>query len=189
MWKELGLDLPRHEELLGLLGQFYSDLYLSQPNRPEGMGYFDFVISEVHGLRVQEILEHKKQGGKVVGTFCLYVPEEMILALGGICVGLCAGTDFPSADAETVLPRNLCPLIKSAMGFSLAKLCPYIEACDLLVGETTCDGKKKAWEILAEDRPVYIMEVPQKVRIATRGCGFQRFTGSRRSSKRSPSAR
>lgn len=162
MWQQLGLDLPRHNELLNVLGQFYTGLYLSQPNRPQGMGYFDFVISEVHGLRVQELQEHKAHGGIVVGTFCLYVPEELILAAGGICVGLCAGTDFPAADAEAVLPRNICPLIKSAVGFKLAHLCPYVESCDLVVGETTCDGKKKTWEILGQHTPVHVMELPQK---------------------------
>ena len=162
MWAGLGLDLPRHDELLGILGQFYGDIYLSQQNRPEGMGYFDFVISEVHGLRVKELLDHKASGGYIAGTFCVFVPEELILATGGVCVGLCAGTDFPSADGEAVLPRNLCPLIKSAVGFKEGDLCPYMKSCDIVIGETTCDGKKKAWEILAQDTPVHVMEVPQK---------------------------
>lgn len=162
MWESLGLNIERHDQLLSLLGEFYPAVYLSQENRPAGMGYFDFVISEVHGLRVKEILDHKAAGGIVVGTFCVYVPEELILAAGGVSVGLCAGTDFPAADAERVLPRNICPLIKSAVGFKLGRLCPYFESCDLVVGETTCDGKKKAWEILGKEVPMYVMETPQK---------------------------
>ena len=47
------------------------------------------------------------------------------------------------------------------MGFKLSRLCPYIESCDLVVGETTCDGKKKAYEIFEEYAPVYVMEIPQ----------------------------
>ena len=34
----------------------------------------------------------------------------------------------------------------------------------MYVGETTCDGKKKAYEILGEDVPMYIMDVPQMKR-------------------------
>jgi benzoyl-CoA reductase/2-hydroxyglutaryl-CoA dehydratase subunit BcrC/BadD/HgdB len=34
----------------------------------------------------------------------------------------------------------------------------------MYVGETTCDGKKKAWEILAEDVPVHVMDLPQMKR-------------------------
>ncbi|HDR06768.1 MAG TPA: 2-hydroxyacyl-CoA dehydratase, partial [Candidatus Coatesbacteria bacterium] len=143
-------------------------IYLEQPNRPEGMGYFDFVISEIHGLRVKELLDHKAKGGKVFGTFCLYVPDEVITALGGISVGLCAGTDFSEADAELDLPRNLCPLIKSFYGFKKGRICPYFEATDLVVGETTCDGKTKAYEHLGAMHPVYVMEVPHRKNDDTR---------------------
>ena len=170
MWSELGLDLKRHAELLGILGEFYPAMYLSQPSRPEAMAYFDFVVSEIHGLRVQELLSHKQRGGFVVGSFCLFVPEELVLAAGGINVGLCAGTDFPAAAADAVLPRAICPLIKSAVGFKLGHLCPYVESCDLVVGETTCDGKKKAWEVFGQHVPMYVMELPQKA--SNRGQGL-----------------
>ncbi|MDI6710152.1 MAG: double-cubane-cluster-containing anaerobic reductase [Bacillota bacterium] len=162
MWDELGLDLEAHEQLLKALPPTYYDVYLTQANRPRGMEYFDFVVNEIHGLRVQELQEFRRGGGKVVGTFCVFVPEELILAAGGVCVGLCSGIDIGTAQAEAVLPRNICPLIKSFMGFKLARVCPYMESCDLLVGETTCDGKKKAFEVLADFAPVYVMETPQK---------------------------
>ena len=126
------------------------------------MEYFDFVFSEIHGLRVKELVDHRKAGGIVVGTFCTYVPEELVIAAGGICVGLCAGAPVAVEEAEKYLPRNLCALIKSSMGFKLAKVCPYIESCDLLVGETTCDGKKKYYEILGDFQPVHVMELPQR---------------------------
>ncbi len=162
MWWDLGLDPGKHCRLLSVLNEVYPPLFLEQPDRPAGMGYFDFVISEIHGLRVKELLDHKAKGGKVFGTFCLYVPDEIITALGAISVGLCAGTDFSISDAETVLPRNLCPLIKSFYGFKVGKVCPYFESTDLVVGETTCDGKKKVYEILSEIHPTYVMEIPQK---------------------------
>lgn len=161
MWKELGLNLEAHDQLLIVLGQAYKDIYMRQENRPRGMQYFDFVISEAHGLRIEELMETKKKGNKVIGTFCVYVPEELILAVGGTCVGLCAGAEIGIDEAEKVLPRNTCALIKSFMGFKLAGLCPYIQASDLVVGETTCDGKKKAYEILNDYKETYVMEIPQ----------------------------
>jgi len=161
MWKELGLDLEAHDQLLAIIPQVYGDVYLSQKNRPEGMGYLDFVMSEIHGLRVKELNDLKAAGGKVVGTFCLYVPEEIVLASGSACVGICGGADWGAAEAEKVLPRNLCPLIKSFMGFKLTKVCPYFESSDMIVGETTCDGKKKAYEVLGEYTDVYVMHTPQ----------------------------
>jgi len=117
MWEELGLDLEAHDALLKVLGKFYGDIYLSQKGRLRGAEYLDFVLSEVHGLRIKELQEAKARGKKVVGTFCIFVPEELIWAAGGICVGLCAGADIGREAAERVLPRNTCALIKSFMGF------------------------------------------------------------------------
>ena len=168
MWEGLGLNLNRHDILLEALGQIYGDVYMKQPNRPKGMEYFDFVISEVHGLRIQELMEHKLKGGKVVGTFCVYVPDEIITAGGGISVGLCGGAQFSISDAEAILPHNLCPLIKSSVGFKMGRICPYFEVNDFLVGETTCDGKKKTWEILNDYIPIYVMELPHKKGDASR---------------------
>ena len=164
MWTDLGLDLEAHDMLLAAIPQLYADAYLSQRDRPEGMAYFDFVMSEIHGLRIKELVDHKAAGGTVVGTFCVYVPEEIIRALGGVSVGLCAGAEWAYDQVEQLLPRNTCALIKSAMGFKLGKVCPYVESADLVIGETTCDGKKKAWELFGEMAPVYVMELPQMKR-------------------------
>jgi len=160
MWTNLGIDLEAHDRLMKTLGQFYGDIYLSQTNRPEGMKYLDFVLSEIHGLRIRELLEAKNEGRKIVGTFCLYVPEEIVLAADGVCIGLCAGAEVGTEQAEQILPRNTCALIKSFFGFKLARLCPYTESCDLVIGETTCDGKTKAYELFAELADVFVIEVP-----------------------------
>ena len=84
MWAELGLDLEKHDLLLQALPGMYADTFLNQENRPKAMGYFDFVISEIHGLRVKELVDHKAGGGKVVGLFCVFVPEDLIMAAGAI---------------------------------------------------------------------------------------------------------
>lgn len=162
MWKGLGLDLGAHDALLGVLSKAYGDIFMSQKNRPEGMAYFDFVMSEVHGLRIKELMDAKKEGRKIIGTYCTFVPEELVLAVDGIMVGLCAGADFATDEVEKLLPRNTCALIKSTFGFKLGRVCPYIEACDMVIGENTCDGKKKAYEILARLVPdFYAMDMPQ----------------------------
>jgi len=148
--------------LLNVLGNAYKDIYLAQKNRPEGMGYFDFVMSEVHGLRIKELLDEKAQGRKIIGSYCVFVPEEIALAANATLVGLCSGADFAVEEVEKYLPRNTCALIKSAFGFKLGKVCPYLESADMVVGENTCDGKKKAYESLGSliDN-LYVMDLPQ----------------------------
>jgi benzoyl-CoA reductase/2-hydroxyglutaryl-CoA dehydratase subunit BcrC/BadD/HgdB len=162
MWKDLGLDLAAHDALLAVLGHGYKDVFMTQENRPKGMEYFDFVISQVHGLRVKELLDEKAAGRKVVGSFCVFVPEEIVRAADATLVGLCTGAEFATEEVEKYLPRNTCALIKSAFGFKLGKVCPYIESADMIVGENTCDGKKKSYETLDKLVPnLYVMDLPQ----------------------------
>ncbi|HII70599.1 double-cubane-cluster-containing anaerobic reductase [Methanopyrus kandleri] len=161
IWKELGIDLERHDELLEALPEVYEEIFLSQENRPERMSYFDEVVADIHGARVRELYEMRQEGKPILGTFCVYVPEEIVLAAGGVCVGLCGGAEFPIPDAEKYLPRDLCPLIKSSFGFLVSRLCPYCQVATVIVGENTCDGKKKMYEIMSEHKDVYVMEMPQ----------------------------
>lgn len=163
MWTRLGLDLDKHDLLLQAVGQMYGETFLGQPGRPKGMAYFDFVMSEVHGLRIKEIMDAKDAGRIVVGSYCTFVPEELILALDGISVGLCAGAEWATDAAERFVPRNTCALIKSAFGFAADKVCPYLAASTLVVGENTCDGKKKGWERFCELVPaLHVIDLPQR---------------------------
>ena len=160
MWKELGMDVEHHDELCSVLPAAVGDVFMSQENRPEKMDYFDFVLADVHGVRPAELVEFRKNGGKVFGTFCTYVPDEVILAAGGVATGLCAGSQFWVPGGEKVLPANVCPLIKASVGARLDRTCPFFRLVDRLIGETTCDGKKKAYEILAKDVPMTVMQIP-----------------------------
>lgn len=164
MWESLGMDVERFEKMRCVLGDVYQKTFLFQSNRPKAMEYFDWIISEIHGGRIKEILDAKNEGRPVIGTFCVYVPEELVLAAGGICLGLCGGSQGPIPDAEKVLPRNICPMVKSAYGFKIAKVCPYFQSVDFVYGETTCDAKKKTWELLNREVPTYVMEIPQMKR-------------------------
>jgi benzoyl-CoA reductase/2-hydroxyglutaryl-CoA dehydratase subunit BcrC/BadD/HgdB len=104
----------------------------------------------------------KAQGKPIVGILCEFTPREMILAAGGVPVCLCGGSQKTAQAAEAVLPAGLCPLIKSTFGYHLEQSNPFLEMADLLVAETTCDGKKKMYELLARTRPIHVLELPQK---------------------------
>ena len=101
-------------------------------------------------------------GRPIVCIMCEYTPRELILAAGGTPVCLCGGDAAVIPDAERHLPANLCPLIKSTYGYHVQGSNPFLEMADLIVVETTCDGKKKMAELLADSRPVYVLELPQK---------------------------
>lgn len=105
-------------------------------------------------------MEMKQKGVPFVGVFCTYLPQELPMAMGAAVVGLCSMSGETIPEAEKDLPRNLCPLVKSSYGFAKTDKCPFFYFSDLIVGETTCDGKKKMYEMLGEFKPVYVMELP-----------------------------
>ena len=164
MWTDLDMDLETHDQLCAVLPGAFGDTYLSQENRPENMAFYDFVVSEIHGVRPAELIELQKKGGKVFGTFCVFVPDEVVVACGGAVTGLCGGSQFWVPEGEKVLPSDLCPLVKASLGAHFGKTCPYFSVADMYVGETTCDGKKKAYEILGADKRTYVMDMPQMKR-------------------------
>lgn len=104
--------------------------------------------------------EAKEKGARVVGVYCSFVPHELILAAGASAVPLCATSEEPIAAAEADLPRNLCPLIKASYGFAKTDTCPYFYFSDFIVGETTCDGKKKMFELLNDIKETYVLQLP-----------------------------
>jgi benzoyl-CoA reductase/2-hydroxyglutaryl-CoA dehydratase subunit BcrC/BadD/HgdB len=162
MWADLGLDLERYAELRAAGPAPFRDTVLARDLRPAGMGYFDDLMRGLHTTRVKELYDFRKEGGKVVGIFCVFVPEDLILAAGAVPVALCAGSPFPIGAAETILPVNTCALVKAAYGFELERICPFSLLSDLVIGETTCDGKKKMYELFGQLRDIFVMEVPQR---------------------------
>lgn len=127
-----------------------------QKNLPEIFEEF----AEVRRNAFIKAKELKDKDIPLIGVFCTYFPQEIALAMGAATVSLCATSDETIADAEQDLPRNLCPLIKSSYGFAKTDKCPFFFFSDLIVGETTCDGKKKMYEYLSDYKPVHVMELP-----------------------------
>ena len=106
------------------------------------------------------VMDYKRTGGRLVGYLCSYTPLEVIDAAGAAAVGLCGTSPETIPAAEAVLPANLCPLVKSTYGFALSDKCPFTYFSDLIVGETTCDGKKKMYELLGELKDTYVLHLP-----------------------------
>ena len=110
----------------------------------------------------------KKAGKKIVGTLCLFVPDEIIFAAGADRVILCRGKNDTVAIAEQYLPRNICPLVKSSFGSIVNDGCSGVKSCshfslvDMIVAENTCDSKKKMYELLGNYIPTYVLDLPQR---------------------------
>jgi len=179
---ELGLRLvvpadPRFSGALGaaLIGARsigFAERAASRPEEAEGEEESEAAAAhEIPALaRFDDMVGHaiaygereKARGRKIVSIFCEYTPRELILAAGAVPVCACGGSHEMALSGERELPANLCPLIKSSYGFALEKENPLFEMSDLVVAETTCDGKKKMFELLGDLKPLHVLELPQK---------------------------
>lgn len=126
------------------------------------------LIKESYNARIDQLAESKNAGKKVVGTFCLFVPDEIIFAAGADRIILCGGKNDTVHIAEQYLPRNTCPLVKSSFGSIVNNGCSGVQSCphfglvDLVVAENTCDSKKKMYELLSDHVPAYVIDLPQR---------------------------
>ena len=125
-------------------------------------------IKNSYNARIFQIAEERKAGTKIVGTFCLFVPDEIIFAAGADRIILCGGKNDTISVAEEYLPRNICPLVKSSFGSIINNGCSGVKSCshfgmvDLVVAENTCDSKKKMYELLGDYVPTYVIDLPQR---------------------------
>lgn len=125
-------------------------------------------LKNSYNTRICQIVDERKEGIKLVGTFCLFVPDEIIFAAGADRIILCGGKNDTISIAEQYLPRNICPLVKSSFGSIVNDGCSGIKSCshfsmvDLIIAENTCDSKKKMYELLGDYVPTYVIDLPQK---------------------------
>lgn len=131
---------------------------VADSNLPEPLAWFDDMID--HCCDYADTA--KAQGRPIVGIMCEFTPREIILAAGAVPVCLCGGSAATIPPAEQWLPANLCPLIKSTFGYHATGKNPFLNQADLVVAETTCDGKKKMFELMGATRKMYVLELPQK---------------------------
>ena len=107
------------------------------------------------------IQSRREKGKNIVGIYCGYAPLEVIRAMNGVPAVLCAFAHKTIEAAEAVLPSNLCPLIKSSYGFIQTDVCPFFAVSEAVIAETTCDGKKKMFELISHIKPMWVMDLPQ----------------------------
>ncbi len=118
-------------------------------------------LQQITEENLLDIEQAKAAGRSAIGFYCLYSPMEIAVAADAIPLPLCGTRNDPIAAAEEILPRNLCPLIKSSFGFAVSDTCPFFRFSDIIVGDTTCDGKKKMFELLSRYKPTHVLQLPQ----------------------------
>lgn len=96
----------------------------------------------------------------IIGTFCAMVPDEIVIACGGIPVKLCGGNYIAQIAGDEIAPRDSCPVVKSVIGGFDMDLLPIYKKCKLAIVPTSCDGKKKMAEVISNYVPTIPLHIP-----------------------------
>jgi benzoyl-CoA reductase/2-hydroxyglutaryl-CoA dehydratase subunit BcrC/BadD/HgdB len=120
LWTSLGINLDLHDALLANTTKLHERTHLSQHNRPVKMDYFDHSLHASHAERCAEIVDYRKKGGKSIGTFCIYVPDEIAYAVNVLPIPLCGGSGWSVDYADKMFPRDICPLVRSTFGMAFS---------------------------------------------------------------------
>ena len=127
------------------------------PGAPEALEPFTSLMEDIYAKRLPI---PRKKGEKLVGTYCVMAPPELIYAAGARPVKLCSGDYTAFTVGDDLAPRDACPLVKAVAGFTASHQMPIYEDCSLMVVPVTCDCKKKIAGMLKEQCPVIALHVP-----------------------------
>lgn len=94
-----------------------------------------------YGLRAREL---KKQGRKIIGYLCAFVPAEVITAAGFVPFRIKGDVNEPITKADTEMETIICPLVRSC--FDMALKGNY-EFLDGLVVPHACDSICRTYDI------------------------------------------
>jgi len=94
---------------------------------------------------------------KVAVSFCSHVPQEILTAAGLVSLRIPYIRDVKDSSSK-ILIRNLCPVVKNC-----CDICEddALKDADLLIAETSCDGKKKMYELLSNQERIHFYQVAQ----------------------------
>ncbi len=113
--------------------------------------------------QTEQILEHKRQGNKVFGWLCTYVPEEIIHAAGILPVRVTGySQEMELEDGNAYMYINNCSYSRSCLQMGLRG---EYEFLDGMVAGSTCDGARRLydlWQHYIKTPFHYILTVPRK---------------------------
>jgi bcr-type benzoyl-CoA reductase subunit C len=109
------------------------------------------------------ILQHKREGKKVFGWLCTYVPEEIIHAAGILPVRITGySNEVELDDGNAYLYINNCSFSRSCLQMGLRKEYDFLDG---VVGGSTCDGARRLFDLWRHyiGTPFYhVLTVPRK---------------------------
>ena len=113
--------------------------------------------------KTAQVMEFKRQGKKVFGWLCTYVPEEIIHAAGALPIRIVGySQEMELEDGNAYLYINNCSFSRSCLQLGLRGGYDFLDG---VVGGSTCDGARRLFDLWRHYIPAHfnhILNVPRK---------------------------
>jgi bzd-type benzoyl-CoA reductase N subunit len=113
--------------------------------------------------KTEEILELKREGKKIFGWLCTYVPEEVIHAAGILPVRVTGySQEIELEDGNAYLYVNNCSFSRSCLQMGLRGEYDYLDG---IVAGSTCDGARRLFDLWVHYIAIpfhHVLTVPRK---------------------------
>lgn len=113
--------------------------------------------------KTEQILEHQRQGGKVFGWLCTYVPEEIMHAAGILPVRVTGySQEMELEDGNAYMYINNCSFSRSCLQMGLRGEYQFLDG---MVAGSTCDGARRLfdlWQYYIKTPFAHMLTIPRK---------------------------
>lgn len=141
-------DQPAAREDAGAMAERQARLMAENSARRPEMAWFE-----------KQLREPDFGPGPAIGYYCQTVPPEIISAAGARPVRLDCGNPASARQGDEWISGEVCPLAKGAVA-EIHDPLSVAGRCAALVLSTTCDAKRKMAEMLADYKPVFVLNLP-----------------------------
>lgn len=114
-------------------------------------------IGQERTLRVKEL---RAEGKRIIGYPCIYVPVEILTAVGSVPFRILGDMREPVIAADRALPTSFCPLMRSCLDVALKGKDEFLDG---VVMAHSCDPQEKTarvWESYVSYPYFYFIDVP-----------------------------
>lgn len=108
------------------------------------------------------VMDYRRQGKKVIGFFCSYIPEEVISAAGMLPVRIRPTGCTETVSADAYMSALNCTLARSCLEFISTGVFDFLDG---LILANSCDNIRRIYDILREKRPypfMHFLSIPHK---------------------------
>lgn len=119
---------------------------------------------EIYSTRSQRVRELKAAGKKIIGYPCVYVPLEMLTALGLVPYRTYGDIKEPITEVDRALPSSFCPIMRSCLDCAMKGKDDFLDG---MVTIHSCDPQEKTahvWESYINYPYFHYIDMPITVR-------------------------